>query len=129
MIIDMNQNRFGQQQLKIMQLLWKQGEMSAREITDALNRDEAFAHSTVQTLLRQLEGKKAVNHKIDGRTFKFFAAVNEQKATQGVIRDFLSRLFQGSPAELAAHLVQNEKLSKEELRRLRTLISKLEKLP
>jgi BlaI family transcriptional regulator, penicillinase repressor len=122
----MKTSRFGQQQLKIMQLLWKRGEMSAREISDAL-RDDAFAHSTVQTLLRQLEAKKVVSHKTDGRTFKFFATVNEQVATQGVIRDFLSRLFRGSPAELAAHLVQNEKLSKEELRKLRALIAKKEK--
>jgi BlaI family penicillinase repressor len=123
----MSTGRFGHQQLKIMQLLWKQGQMSAREITGALNRDEAFAHSTVQTLLRQLETKKAVAHKTDGRTFKFFAAVDEQKATQGLIRDLLARLFRGSPVELAAHLVQNEKLSKEELRRLRALIAKKEK--
>jgi BlaI family transcriptional regulator, penicillinase repressor len=128
MAINMKPNRFGQQQLKIMQLLWKQGEMSAREITDAL-REEVFAHSTVQTLLRQLEAKKAVNHRADGRTFKFFATVDEQIATQGAIRDFLSRLFEGSAAELAAHLVQNEKLSKEELRKLRSLIAKKEKQP
>jgi BlaI family penicillinase repressor len=129
MSLNMKINRFGQQQLKIMQLLWKRGEMSAREITETLNKEENFAHSTVQTLLRQLEAKKVVSHKADGRTFKFFATVDEQKATQGVIRDFLSRLFQGSPAELAAHLVQNEKLSKEELRKLKDLIAQKEKLP
>ena len=101
--------------------------MSAREITESLNREEAFAHSTVQTLLRQLEAKKAVSHKADHRTFKFFTTVGEEQATQGAIRDFLARLFQGSPAELAIHLVQNEKLSKEELRKLRGLITKKEK--
>jgi BlaI family penicillinase repressor len=123
----MTKGNFGRQQLKIMQLLWKHGEMSAREITDALNREEAFAHSTVQTLLRQLEVKRMVNHKANRRIFKFLAVVDEKKATQGVIRDLLARVFRGSPAELAAHLVQNEKLSKEELRRLRALIEKKER--
>jgi predicted transcriptional regulator len=121
--------KFGKQQLKIIRLLWKHGELTAREITERLNRDETFAHSTVQTLLRQLEAKNAVGHVTNGRTFKFRALVSERKATQGALRDFLGRLFQGSPAELAVHLVQNEKLSKQELRKLRELIAQKEKQP
>ncbi len=101
--------------------------MSAREITETLNQEDRFAHSTVQTLLRQLETKKAVDHKADDRTFKYYAIVDEQKATQGAIQEFIAKLFQGSLVELAAHLVQNEKLSKEELRHLRNIIEKKEK--
>ncbi len=126
MQVNMKTINFGGQQLKIMHLLWKQGEMSAREITETLNREETFAHSTVQTLLRQLEAKKAVGHKTDERTFKYFAAVDQDEVARGAIRDILSRLFLGSPAELANHLVQNENLSKTELRKLRDLIEKKE---
>ena len=51
--------RFGRVQLMIMQVLWQKGRASAREITEALNRREPIAHSTVQTLLRKLEVQKS----------------------------------------------------------------------
>lgn len=123
----MKKIRFGQMQLDIMQLLWKKDGATAREITEALSREKPVAHSTVQTLLRKLEAKGAVGHKAEGRTFTFHALVNEERATQGVIRDFLTRLFQGSAADLAAHLVEHEKLSPEELKKLRQLIHQKEK--
>ena len=54
--------QLGRMQFRIMQVLWDQGRASARAITDALNGSETVAHSTVQTLLRQLEAKGAVGH-------------------------------------------------------------------
>ena len=51
-----------------MQVLWDLGRANAREITDALDAPGAVAHSTVQTLLRQLEAKGAVGHEATGRT-------------------------------------------------------------
>jgi predicted transcriptional regulator len=58
-----------------MQVLWERGSATARDITEDLNADEPIAHSTVQTLLRGLEAKRAVGHKIEGRTFIFHALV------------------------------------------------------
>ena len=49
--------QLGRVQLLIMQVLWDMGQATAREITDAINRIEPIAHSTVQTLLRGLEEK------------------------------------------------------------------------
>ena len=46
--------QLGRMQFRIMQVLWDRERVSARDITDALNEAEPVAHSTVQTLLRQL---------------------------------------------------------------------------
>lgn len=120
--------RFGPLQLKIMQVLWSAEELTARELTERLQQQgEAVAHSTVQTLLRQLQAKGAVGHRQEARTFYFRALISEQKTTKRVIRQFVDRLFQGTPGELAAHLVENEKLSKADLARLRRLIREKEK--
>ena len=62
----MGETQLGRMQFRIMQVLWDRGRANAREITDALNETEPVAHSTVQTLLRQLEAKGAVGHEADG---------------------------------------------------------------
>ena len=61
----MGETQLGRMQFRIMQVLWDCKRASAREITEALNETEPVAHSTVQTLLRQLEAKGAVGHEAE----------------------------------------------------------------
>lgn len=116
--------RFGRMQLRIMRVLWDRGRATAREVTDALNAEkgEPVAHSTVQTLLRQLEAKDSVGHEPQGRTFVFFAKAKEDRVRRSAARDLLERVFGGSAGELVAHLLKTEKLSRSELDELRRLI-------
>jgi BlaI family penicillinase repressor len=114
--------KLGRQQLQIMQILWKQGRATAREITEALNGRQRIAHSTVQTLLRQLEAKGAVDHESVDRTFVFFPLYQQDAVAETVTRDLLARVFHGSVYGLVAHLLKHEKLSREDLERLRELI-------
>ena len=119
----MSKLQFGRLQHRIMQILWAQKKVSARDITDALNQDEAVAHSTVQTLLRKLEVKGAVAHEVDERTFLFYPLVEEQKAKTSATRVLIDRVFGGSIAGLVAHLLENEKISKAELEEIRQRIN------
>lgn len=114
--------RLGRVQLRIMQVLWEKGRASAREITEVLNGEEQIAHSTVQTLLRKLERKGAVEHAIDGRTFVFRPRLHAENVTAGATRDLINRVFGGSPAGLVAFLLKHERLSRKELKQIRSLI-------
>ena len=119
--------RFGRVQLKIMQVLWEKGRANAREITDALNKINPIAHSTVQTLLRKLEQKGAVDHDIDDRTFIFYSTVKVENVTQSALKEFIDRLFAGSPSGLVSYLIKNEYITSEELGDIRRLIETKEK--
>lgn len=114
--------RFGRVQLMIMQVLWEKGRANARVITEALNSREPIAHSTVQTLLRKLEAKGAIQHEVEDRTFVFRSLVKEDRVKRGATRDLLDRVFGGSVAELVSYLLQNERVPAEELRQIRKLI-------
>ncbi|MHC4178074.1 MAG: BlaI/MecI/CopY family transcriptional regulator [Planctomycetota bacterium] len=118
----MSSPSLGRVQLKIVQVLWEKGRANAREITEALNRQQPIAHSTVQTLLRKLEAKGAVGHDVEDRTFVFYPLVQEDCVKRGAARELVDRVFGGSPAGLLAYLVEDESVSPEELARVRELI-------
>ena len=118
----MTATHLGRMQLLIMQVLWKKGRATAREITDSLNELEPVAHSTVQTLLRGLEDKGAASHQTEGRTFVFFPQVEEDNFRQNATHDLVERVFGGNVGSLVAHLLRNENIPSEELEKIRRLI-------
>ena len=118
----MGEIQLGRMQFRIMQVLWDHGRASAREITEALSGSEPVAHSTVQTLLRQLEAKGAVGHEESGRTFVFLPRLKEDKVKRTAAHDLLERVFGGNVGSLVSHLLKNERLSRSELDELQRLI-------
>jgi BlaI family penicillinase repressor len=114
--------RLGKVQLEIMQVLWQRGEATAREITEAMSQKKPVAHSTIQTLLRKMEAKGAVTHEVRERTFIFRPVHAELEVATSATRDLLTRLFDNSVSGLVAHLIQHEKISAEEMQRLRELV-------
>lgn len=116
--------RLGRVQLRIMRVLWEKGEATAREITDQICLEEMIAHSTVQTLLRQMEAKGAVTHRLHERTFVFRPVAAEEEVRSRATSDLLSRFFDGSVSGLVAHLLKRESIPPEEISRLRELIDR-----
>lgn len=116
--------KFGNMQLKIMRFLWEKGSAIAREITDELNKEKFVAHSTVQTILRKLEQKGAINHEAVERTFVFYPLIKSEQLTQNALTDFLDRMFSGSPSVLVSYLINNELISSDELEDISKKIKK-----
>jgi BlaI family transcriptional regulator, penicillinase repressor len=118
--------RLGRVQLQIMEVLWRNGEATARQITEELGSRSLIAHSTVQTLLRQMEAKGAVDHIKRERTFLFRPQIQRSEVAENAASDVLARVFHGSISELVAHLITRETVPPDELKRLRELIDSYE---
>jgi len=116
--------RLGKVQLEIMRILWRRDRATAREITEEMSQTQRVAHSTVQTLLRQLQTKGAVTYDVEDRTFVYRPLYQQSEVTETATRDLLARLFNGSAYGLMAHLLKHEEVSDEDLARLRELIDK-----
>lgn len=114
--------RLGSVQLRIMRVLWEDGEASARRITEVMNASAPTTHSTVQTLLRQLEAKGAVTHEQRDRTFVYRPLLAESEVGSSMAQEVLARMFQGSISGLVAHLLDREDVPPEEMSRLRELV-------
>ena len=122
----MSSPKFGPVQLSIMRILWRRKRATAREVTDRLARQGPITHSTVQTLLRQLEEKGAVGHDVRERTFIYHPRVKEEKIMRRAAKELVDRMFSGSAGGLIAHLLSHERVSRKELEAIRALIDEKE---
>lgn len=111
--------RLGPLQARIVEIIAEKGQATAREITEALNREQPVAHSTVQTLLRQIEAKGAVTHVRRDRTFLFKPVAPPDGELRTALREVVDRHFGGSTAELVLHLLDTGRVSDEERARIR----------
>ena len=105
----------------VMQVLWEHGPSVVTEVKEKL-ADE-LAYTTVLTILRTLEQKGFVKHEEEGRVHRYFAAVKEQAARKSALHHLTGKLFKGSAELLFTHLVSDQKLSKEQIDRMRALLA------
>jgi predicted transcriptional regulator len=105
----------------IMRVLWERGPSSVSEVRAELKSE--LAYTTVQTMLRILETKGFATHEAEGRQHRFFAAVPENSARQSAMKHLVAKLFRGSSELLFTQLVSDQKLTPEQIRRMRRLLS------
>ncbi len=119
--------KLGSVQLKILRALWRLQRATARQLTDEMNKQEPIAHSTVQTLLRQLETKGAIGHEKEDRTFVFYPIAKESNVKQSATKDLVQNVFGGKVGGLVSYLLENEKISAAELKQIKSLLNKKDK--
>src|SRR5262245_43701918 len=108
---------FTDRELEIMQVVWKLGEASARQIQENLAGDRHY--NSVLTIIRVLERKNHLTHREDGRTHVYKATVNPEMARTRVLKHLVKQVFGGSAASLVLNLVQTGDLTASDLDTIR----------
>ncbi|HET7711189.1 MAG TPA: BlaI/MecI/CopY family transcriptional regulator [Thermoanaerobaculia bacterium] len=103
-------------ELEVMEILWRLGESSIRQVQEAIAKKKRPAYTTVQTIFLRLEQKGAVRRtrKI-GNAFLFEPVMTRQSAYRRMV-DQLLELFGGSAQPVVSHLMETGKLTLEDLR-------------
>ncbi len=119
--------RLGNLQLKILKLFWENGESTVADIHRALSKQKVYAYTTIATMLRKMEDRGLLRHRVEGRSFIYRAAVQERAVSRRMAGDLLDRLFEGSLADMVSHLLTAREVSGDELARLERLIAERKK--
>lgn len=107
----------------IMNMLWEQGPMFVREMLE--HYPEPRPHfNTVSTLVRILEGKGYVSHEVVANSHRFFAVVDKSEFQKQGIADVIRNYFNNSYKMAISALVEDDKLSVEELKEIIEYIEK-----
>src|SRR5947207_8910944 len=91
-------HRLGDLQLRIMKLLWDRGEATVGDVLGALGGERDLAYTTMATMLRKMEARGLVRHRVEGRSFVYRPAVASRAVTRGLSGHLADRPFGGSPA-------------------------------
>lgn len=119
----MNSPTLTNAELAIMELLWQQDRMTARQIREELYSDRKKAqHGTVQRLLQHLEDKGFIQRDRSLSIHFFSAAIDRRTYAGSQLESLASRLTGGSFTPLITHLVEGKKLSREDLAQIRTIL-------
>jgi len=114
--------RLGDLQLRILQLLWQENEMTASRVHAALYPERRLAPTTVATMLAKMEARGLLAHREEGRAFVYRAVVDAETVTRGLGDHFVDRLFGGSVAGAVMNLLRTREVSRDELAKLEKLI-------
>jgi BlaI family transcriptional regulator, penicillinase repressor len=101
---------------EIMALLWEVSAATAEQIRERLSGDPH--DSTVRTLMRVLATKGHVTTDSDSRPTVYRPALKRANMQKRVTRDVLKRFFGGSAEALVLHLLNDERLTADELKDL-----------
>jgi BlaI family transcriptional regulator, penicillinase repressor len=120
-------HRLGDLQLKIMKRLWSCHEATVAEVHQGLPDEKDLAYTTIATMLRKMEVRGLVKHRLDGRSFVYRAGVLEEAVTRGLADHLVDRLFEGSLTDVVSHLLSTREVSRDELAQLERLIAQRKK--
>jgi BlaI family penicillinase repressor len=119
----MARQTLGDLQHAIMVVLWARGEATTADVHQALHAERGLALTTIATMLRKMEDKGVVQHRVEGRQFVYRPSVTEDEVRQSMVGELVERLFDGDAKALVAHLVSEHEIDPIELRELRRRVS------
>ena len=77
-------------------------------------------------MVRILVSKGYLSFKAYGKTYEYYPTINKSDYRKIELKKIISGYFSDSPASLLSFMVKEEKLSKEEIDKLKEIINKME---
>ena len=111
-------------ELEIMHVVWSLEQATVRDVYEAVRERRKVAYTSVMTVMKILEQKGHLKKKQDERAYVYRPARPRAQVLQDMVRDFVDRVFQGAAKPLLVHLVEDKRLSPQDLAEIRRLLRK-----
>ncbi len=111
-------------ELKVMDVLWKEGDMPAKQISDILKESTGWNMNTTYTVIKKCIAKGAIERREPN--FLCHALIARDVVQAAETEELLHKLFDSSPDLLFASLLGHQRLSKPQIDNLRRMVSELE---
>ena len=111
-------------ELEILKVLWRDGELTGRQVRDRLAEVRDLAYTSVMTVMGIMEEKGYLKRKKLGKTFIYSPRVTEAATKKRMLRDVVDRVYEGSTMSVVVNLLESADIDPDELKQLRALIKR-----
>ena len=112
-------------ELEILQVLWKNGNCTVREVHEALNKENS-GYTTTLKLMQIMHEKGLVDRDTSSKTHIYRSLINQEKTQQQLVNKMIDNVFNGSAARLVMQALGNKSASKEEIDLIKEYLKKVE---
>ena len=113
-------------ELEILQVLWKEGPSSVRQVNERMNEKREIGYTTTLKIMQIMLEKGHVRRNTDSRSHIYSAAIEQGETQRNLLGKFVDNVFSGSAASLVMQALGNHNASPEELEEIKALIRKIE---
>ena len=110
-----------------MEVVWERSACTSEEVRTALAERHPMKESTARTMLKRLEEKGYVRHRVDGRTNVYSGVEPPRNVAARAVRQIIDRFCGGSVEELLVGMMANQVVDERELERLAQRIARSKK--
>ena len=111
-------------ELKVMNVLWKEGVVPAKRVAEVLNKELGWNKNTTYTLIKRCIKKGAIERSEPG--FMCHALVPQAEIQEAETNELIDRVYDGCADKLFAALLGRKKLSTEQIEKLKQIVGDLE---
>ena len=109
-------------ELKVMELIWANEPISAKELSILAEREFGWNKNTTYTVIKKIEAKGYIERRDPG--FICVCLISKKEVCQNEAKGLVDKLFGGSRKALFSALLEDEKLTREEIDEIYKLIDK-----
>ena len=107
-------------ELKVMDVLWRDGDMTAKRISDILKEEIGWNMNTTYTVIKKCIAKDAIE-RIEPN-FMCHALISKEDVQEAETDELIGKLFDGSVDKLFAALLGRKKLSEKQIAELKQIV-------
>lgn len=107
-------------ELKVMEVLWEKGEISAKGIVDILSEQIGWNKNTTYTIIKKCIDKGAIKRQEPG--FICLPLLTKDEVQQSETEQLIDKMFGGSTELFFSAFLKNNGISEEEAKRLANII-------
>jgi len=111
-------------QQSILDFIWTSGGATSEQVREALLPNHRLKDSSVRTLLRRLEERGFLRHRLEGAAFVYEATVRPHSVAARAVQHIIEKFCSGSAEQFLLGMVDEKVLTMEEIRSLASRVKK-----